>query len=413
MPVVRIVGSVPEGIYDLPQQLRDRGFDVETVSDTANCEPGTLEITLEECSTEEALSRALALAEGNDIAILVSPGTVVPAAPVFDSTEEQIPSLAAGVPVSALDNMPPASAEPIESPAHAPEPEPVYLACETHFEPPLKLATTPTAPAEPSHQEEESVAADETEIFAQQQHSGPPVGDTGPASWPVLERQDEPAALPDADWVEPEPVAALPANAADDSDWPIWQVADEDEQAPRSAVEVPESASPILTEHVAALHNLGRRFCAAAQLNRILSDDQLFTRIAISSVAVAILLLVGGLTTHRFSPLPSRVLHGSREAAQPAPFKRSAAAASPITASEVVPADAAEPAAPRVTPASAQVLVRYSSKLTSRRSPKKASGDAGFVAKDTVVRFNQPPREPLPQTAKKQSGVKYYTDLKQ
>jgi hypothetical protein len=350
MPVVHIVGSIPEGICDLPQQLRDRGFDVETIPDTANCQPGTLEITLQECSTEEALSRALALAQDNDIAILVSPGVISPA-PVFDSAEEQIPSAIADAAVSAREATAPAPVEAIEPPTHPQETEPVYLACDTHFEPPLEVATEPVAPAE----------------------------------------------------------AALPLKAEDDSDWPIWQVAAEDEQAPLSALETPQPESPIWTEHVAALHSLGKRFLAAAQLNRILSDDALFTRMAACSAAVAILVLMLGLTVHRFSPLPARILHGSREAAQPAPFQRPAVVGNPITASEVVSAGAAEPPGPSVTRASAYSGARRSS--GSRHTI--ASGDADFIAKDTVVRFNRPRSETLPQTARKQSGVKYYTDLKQ
>lgn len=357
MPVVRIVGSVPESIGDLPQQLRDRGFDVETVSDAANCAPGTLEISLEECSTEEALSRALALAQGNDLAILVSPGAIVPALPVLDSTEEQIPPATAEVPVSVQDSMPPA-AESIEPPAHA-----------------------QLAGAEP-------------------------------AFLPVMEQQDEPAPLPDTDWMQPEPVTALASNADEGSDWPIWQVAREDEQVPRPAVPLPRPESPILTEHVAALHGLRRRFLAAARVNRILPDDRLFTRIAVSSAALAILLLVLGVAAHRFRPVPSRVLHGSSEAMQPAPFQRPATVSAPITASAVVSADTAEPA-PGVTPASAHLRVRGSSQLASGRSRTKASADAGFVAKDTVVHFNPLRSQPLSQTAKQQPGVKYYTDLKQ
>jgi hypothetical protein len=403
MPVVRIVGSVPEGFCDLPQQLSDRGFDVETVSDNANCEPGTLEITVEECSTEEALGRVLSLAQGNDIAILVSPGAISPVSPVSDSKKDQIPS-ATDVPVSVPGNISPAPAESIEAPAHVQEPEPAYLASETHFEAPLEPATQLTAHAESLNQGEESPVTDEPGTL--------PVDGTEPPFWPVMEQQDEPASLPAAEWVESEPPAALPLNAEEDSDWPIWQVASQDEQTPPSEVELPQPESPISTEHVAALYSLGRRFLAA-QVNRILLDDRLFTRIAVSSAAMAILLLVVGGTAHRFSPLPSRILHESTEAAQPVPFRRPGAASAPITASEAVPADAPEPATLGVTPALVHSRGRRSFKPTPRSSHTSSSGDAGFVAKDTVVRFNQRPSEPLPQTAKKQPGIKYYTDLKQ
>jgi hypothetical protein len=411
MPIVRIVGPVPEGIRDLPQQLRARGFDVETVSDSANCGPGTFEITLEEWSTEETLSRALALAEGDDIAILVSPGAIVPATAVVASLEDQIPT-AADAPGSVPDVVSPAASEPIDLPASLPEPLPAYFACETHFGAPPEVATTTTTPAETLHPEEEPAVADETEVFVQPADVRIPAS-AEPVFRPVTEQQDKPAVSPDTDWVQFEPLAALSLNADDDSDWPIWQRGGEDEQVPPSALEVPQPESPIWTEHVAVLHRLGRRFLAAAQVNRILSDDRVFTRIAACSTAVAILVLMVGLIAHRFSPLPSRILHRSSQGAQPAPFQRPAAARNPMTASEVVPADATEPAAPGVIPASAHSRVRRSSKPASGRSHKRSSGDSDLVAKDTVVRFNQRRSQSLPQTAKKQPGIKYYTDLKQ
>ena len=411
MPTVRIIGSVPEGIPDLPQQLRARGFDVETASDSANCDPGTFEITLEECSTEEALTRALALAQGEDITILVSPEAIVPAAAVVERSEEQVPTSLPDVPESVPEAVSSAATEPIDLPACPPEPLPVHFARETHFAAPPAVEATTTTPPETPDQEEESAIADIAEIFE-------PADVTIPASaetifLPVREQQDKPAAPPDTDWVEPEPVSALGLNADDDSDWPIWQRGGEDEQAAPPAPEVAQPESPIWTEHVAALHSLGKRFLAAGQVNRILSDDRLFTTIAAFSAGIAILVLMGGLIAHRFSPVPSRIVHGSRESAQPAPFQRPAAARNPVTASEVVPADASEPAAPGVIPASDQSPVRSSSPLASGGSHRRNSGVADFVAKDTVIRFNQTRKEPLPQTAKKQSGVKYYTDLKQ
>jgi hypothetical protein len=445
MPVVRIIGQLPEGVRDLPQQLRDRGFDVETASDAANCAPETPELTLEECSIEEALSRALALAEGDDVSILVSPGVIVPA-PVFDATATEIyptpdstiessetaglnsaecepqtlacdeetpneqPLPASEITAPVHDNVPSVAAEPIEARPQPQEPEPVYFASDARAELPLDIEAITAAEA--SHQEEESPTVDETDIFAHEEYGALPVDAAELRDTPEaleIEPHDEPAPVADTAWAEPEPVA-LQSAVDDDSDWPIWQVAGEDEQAPPSAVETQPTQSPILTEDIAALHSLGTRFLAAARVNRILLDDRLFTRIATLTAAMAILLLLVGLRAHRLSPLPAGILHGSSQAVQPAPFQRPAAAPIPTTASEVVPAEATEPGTPHVTAASAHTRVLRPSKPAPASSHPSASHDDGFIARDTVVRYHQGPSPR--QIAKTQSGIKYYTDLK-
>lgn len=216
---------------------------------------------------------------------------------------------------------------------------------------------------------------------------------------------------PEAEFAQPEPMV-LPSAAEDDSDWPIWQPAKEDEQTPPAKVEVPAIQSPILTEQVAALRNFGKRFLAAAQAHRILLDDRLFIRTATLTAAMAILLLVIGVTAHRFSPLPARILHGSSQASQSVPFHRPAAAPALTAAGEVVPAEAAEPGTLHVTIASAHSRARQSSRPAVNSSHSNNSGN-DYVAEDTVVRYHQHLKRTLPETAKKEARVKYYTDLKQ
>ena len=437
MPVVRIIGSLPESLRDLPNQLRDRGFDLQTSSDAAEGEP-KFELTLEECPTEAALARALALAEGNDVSILVSPGVIAPA-PVFGPTgtqaepikavegfettsldtvesEPQTPVLTREQPLAAInqtlavpDDVPATAAPAFEATPQTEEPKPVHLS-ESLNELPPDFAFDRTAAGEASRQEEVPIA-DEAAPFPYQESREFPLDaaelcDT--PEEPRIEELNEPASLPDLDSVQPEPVAALYSSDEDDSDWPIWQAVREEEEVPPAVVVPAQSGSPILTETIAELYNFGRRFLAAAQVNRVLLNDRLFTKIASVTAGTAILLLVLGLTAHRFSPLPRGILRGSSLAAQPAPFQRQTAVPAPTRVSDVVPADAAQPVTPAVFPALARSHVRRSSKVTRKHA--SISG-ADFVAKDTVIRYTQKPSLP-PQIAKKQSGVKYYTDLK-
>jgi len=432
MPVVRIIGSLPESLRDLPNQLRDRGYDLEKGSDAAHDEP-QFEITLEECPTEEALARALALAEGSDVCLLVSPGVLLPAL-VSEATvtqtepikaiesfslnttesEPQTPGwkeeqlfAAASVTLPVPDDVPATPVEAIQAAPQPEEPQPVHFTSEILNELPPDFAFDRTA----AHQEEAPIA-DEADTFSHQESREFPLdaaelGDTPEEQ--QIEEHDEPAPLPDVDAVEPEPVAAFYSNAEDDSDWPIWQAVGEEEGVPPPVVVPPRSGSPILTETIAELYNFGRRFLAADQVNRVLMDDRLFTRIATAIAATAIVLLVLGLTVHRLSPLSARILRGSSLAAQPTPFQRQTAAPGSTTASELAPADAAQPVIPAVLPALAGSRVLRSSKPTSKHA--NVLGGADFVAKDTVIRYTQKPN-PAPQIAKKQSGVKYYTDLK-
>jgi len=65
---------------------------------------------------------------------------------------------------------------------------------------------------------------------------------------------------------------------------------------------------------------------------------------------------------------------------------------------------------PHVTAASPRSHGLRSPKAAAGSSHKSASDDADFIARDTVVRYNQGPSPH--QIARKQPGIKYYTDLK-
>src|SRR5438309_9685734 len=77
MPLARIVTRLAEDTDALAQDLRARGFEVVTKSpDEISSEPADLEITVEECAFEEALTSASAIARTRDKRVFIAPGAI-------------------------------------------------------------------------------------------------------------------------------------------------------------------------------------------------------------------------------------------------------------------------------------------------------------------------------------------------
>ena len=77
MPLARIVTRLAEDTDALAQDLRARGFEVVTKSpDEISSEPADLEITVEECAFEEALTSASAIARTQDKRVFIAPGAI-------------------------------------------------------------------------------------------------------------------------------------------------------------------------------------------------------------------------------------------------------------------------------------------------------------------------------------------------
>ena len=77
MPLARIVTWLAEDTGALAKDLRARGFEVVTRSpDEISSEPADLEITVEECASEEALTSASGIARAQDKCVFIAPGAI-------------------------------------------------------------------------------------------------------------------------------------------------------------------------------------------------------------------------------------------------------------------------------------------------------------------------------------------------
>src|SRR5437868_2601322 len=74
MALARIITRFPEEAHELVENLRSRGFEVQTESPgKISPQPADLEITIEECDAEEALQRATSV---QDACAFVMPGAI-------------------------------------------------------------------------------------------------------------------------------------------------------------------------------------------------------------------------------------------------------------------------------------------------------------------------------------------------
>jgi hypothetical protein len=81
MPLARIITRIKEDADELANDLRSRGFEIEIVSpDDIPAHSVDLEVRLEECGTEDALTSAENVAQPQDICVFIAPGAIVESA---------------------------------------------------------------------------------------------------------------------------------------------------------------------------------------------------------------------------------------------------------------------------------------------------------------------------------------------
>src|SRR5690242_2275269 len=79
MGLARIITRLSSGYDEIERDLRARGFQVERRSpDESDAQPADLEIRIEECTAEQALTRAVD--GGGDASVFVAPGALTGAA---------------------------------------------------------------------------------------------------------------------------------------------------------------------------------------------------------------------------------------------------------------------------------------------------------------------------------------------
>src|SRR5437870_5532534 len=96
MGLARIITRLSSGYDEIERDLRARGFQVERSSpDEPGAQPADLEITIEECTAEQALIRAMD--GGGDASVFVAPGALtgraqpIAAIPFVPSFDRQFP----------------------------------------------------------------------------------------------------------------------------------------------------------------------------------------------------------------------------------------------------------------------------------------------------------------------------------
>ena len=77
MPLARIITDSVDESLELTMQLRSRGFQVETVAPgEVPTTPADLEVRLEECDSEDMLTRTAQGSEADDLCVFVAPGAL-------------------------------------------------------------------------------------------------------------------------------------------------------------------------------------------------------------------------------------------------------------------------------------------------------------------------------------------------
>jgi hypothetical protein len=355
MPVARIVGCSSYA-SELANQLRQRGFEVTFDSDAARAID--LEIKLDECSAEEAVNRAITFADGQDISLLIAPGIL--------DTPNPIREMQSGS--EADESGQSLTLPPVEH--HSDDlAEPKDLA--------LPLAAMTTA------DDAAGACAPDTRFSA----AVPPAEANGTGQ------------------IEAELSTARLDGPEELSDWPIWQIAEE----PTQEVQSPEELSPADDPRWFARLRSVCSDIAVAPGMKWLSDERVFNRVAAAAAAIGIAALLLGTLAHRFSPLPARVVQGSSQATQPAPFNHAAVRAGTAAASilQAGVGTASTPAPFAGAPGRRSALAVPGGRAARAR---RSVADDDYIAANTVVRYNR--RASVRQQSGSTTGIKYYTDLK-
>ncbi|HZQ70422.1 MAG TPA: hypothetical protein VFA68_17980 [Terriglobales bacterium] len=395
MPLARIVTKLTGEAEPLQEELRARGFDVETASpDQTFAEPADLEISLEEMSPTQALARADELAHANDLPVFITPGSI---------SEGSRPI--AVIPILPEPEAPVAAEEEMSDEEQRFDPVTFYENKESWVVPPvseespnIELAPSQVAP-EPEAEVSLSEAASETLPEPISSESvAEPEQIAGPIEEPVALAPEVQEMLPELEAVMPD-MEAWARKEGPVSDWPIWQAGAIDPTEFYPAVPLAEAPKPAVVQAKPRVRKMRPN---------VFAGDRVFWKTAAWAAMVALSALVLGATVHRFSPLPARFAASNDSVAQPAevkPAPANAPAAAPVLQPGAVLKRTAihEPGATR-----SEI---HSAPQPRASKPARSSADS-IVAEDTVVRYGAKPAPPKVQAQAKSDGIKRYTDLK-
>ncbi|MBV8052402.1 MAG: hypothetical protein JOZ80_14515 [Acidobacteriaceae bacterium] len=392
MSLVRIIGE-QQAAEGLAQQLRARDFETEIIAaGTPSSSAAHLEIALEECSLEEVLDKAMAiLAQERDACLVVAPDIILPAA---RTKEENRSATAADIEVPpnvkvAEGDSDLASVGGLVPPCSEQEPGDIHVT--SIFDLFDNAEVGPPLPQQENKHAVEHCQLQDATLLNQ--------APTQTDSDSLTQRQNDRQATSVDSQVARESIADT------GSDWPIWQLANE--QAPSSNVSL-QTQIPERNATYKALFSSARQFMNRAS-NAINFNDRRFVRIATVTAALAAVALLFTSTFHRFSPLPAHLLNGSSLSSQPVPFHNVEAGTTAADGSSPAPhpslSASAKVQAPQVSANSAKVP------KTSSAAARVTSEDAGLIAKNTVVRYGVRSETRHIFGEPRQAGVKYYSDL--
>ncbi len=364
MPLARIVARLAEHAHILAEELRARGFEVQTCSpEEQSSEPADLEISLEDCAIEDALADAAHTPLTQDAWVFIAPGAVSEnSRPI--RAERLIPGMLAAAP-----------------------------AMEVKTEPALQAdAFAITFPA--------AISMPQQEIHSE---LGAQAHDASGNSEPVTKRA--------------EPISSVLLH---DSLAAERQLV---EQPQRVVVETHVVATvstepgklnpPVSLEIPAAVR---RRFPSyRVRIPRMSRNEKLFWKIASLAAMLTFVFLLLTAASHHFSPVPAGLGPGAGEAGQPVPFAKARSDIPKVAQTQTVLA--AEPgmtAPPSKDSAASQVKLgavisspravtkdesntgngKVSLASSTERIAAPATGqdsvarsDADYVARDTIVRY--------------------------
>jgi hypothetical protein len=365
MPLARIVARLAEHAHILAEELRARGFEVQTCSpEEQSSEPADLEISLEDCAIEDALADAAHTPLTQDAWVFIAPGAVTEnSRPI--RVERLIPGMLAAAP-----------------------------AMEVKTEPALQAdAFAMTFPAAPSMSQQEI----HSELVAQA-HDAP--GNSGPVT-----KRAEP--------ISSVPLRESPAAERQLAEEPPQRVVVETRVVATVSTDPGKLNPPLSPETPAAVR---RRFPSyRVRIPRMSRNEKLFWKIASLAAMLTFVFLLLTAASHRFSPVPAGLGPGAGEAGQPVPFAKARSDIPKVAQTQTVLA--AEPgmtAPPSKDSAASQVKLgavisspravtkdesntgngKVSLASSTERIAAPATGqdsvarsDADYVARDTIVRY--------------------------
>jgi hypothetical protein len=426
MPLARIIARDAENAHILAKDLRARGYEVQTRSpEEKSSEPADLEITLEDCTIEEAVSGAAHVPVSPDLYVFIAPGAV---------SENLRPIRIASLIPEAI-----AAKSVLEMKAE-PRVRPALAECE----PPVLEPTTSIGDLGSTRERAENGHAmtlqaegletqvPESNLIPMNSEIISPLGDQEAHLDLRTELQDLPSEQESVIMQGDEPVSGSavgePVPAEERIPEEPQPVAFESEVVAETSARTearmePEPMAPLITGSSADDKDFPS---FRVRIPRMSRNEKLFWKIAPLTAMLVLAFLLLAVSAHRFSPVPpglapssgdrqsvpfakvksdkpiaaptKSILSAAPSAQTPMPTAAKPTAAEPLTINPLTPkpllsnSDRARVGDGKVTLATSSERVVASK--PSQYSASSAEGD--YVAKDTIVRYGAASGHPAP-----------------